>query len=191
MTQAADVYAYIMHKIGNQAWLTPNNKDPSKRLLDMYHRSSPSVDQKRVTVEFPKEDSSIRCVIATIAFGMGVQVSDVRYIFHWGASKTPLSYWQEIGRCCRDGEQGHCYLFLTPNSLHPQRVDEEMIKICKDDTKCLRVSILEHLTVTGMDISSLALLQKRSPCDLNCNICKCALCFCCSRCQFKCKCSNV
>lgn len=119
---------------------------------------------------------------------MGVQVSDVKYVFHYGCSKTLLSYWQEVGRCCRNGEQGHCYLFLTPHSLHPQRVDEKMIQLCKNEDSCFRIGILENLVVAGMDTSALEMLKCRSSCNSNCESCKCQLCLCCSRCCVKCKC---
>lgn len=49
MTQAADLYAYIMHKVGDSAWLSESGRDPTKCVVDMYHRSSPEIDQQRVT----------------------------------------------------------------------------------------------------------------------------------------------
>jgi len=47
-----------------------------------------------------------RCLISTVAFGMGVQIGNVEEVIHWGVAKDLLSYWQEAGRCARDGRPG-------------------------------------------------------------------------------------
>ena len=96
LSDAADIYAFLMHKLGDKAWLT-EARNPRFRLVDMYHSSLLTEDQKRITTTFTKVDSVIRCVVATIAFGLGVDVPDIKYIFHWGPSKSPLQYWQEVG----------------------------------------------------------------------------------------------
>jgi ATP-dependent helicase YprA (DUF1998 family) len=67
-------------------------------LLDMYHTSVDSDSKDRILSSFKKRNSSIRFVISTIAFGMGIQVPDVLFIIHWGVPKSALFYWQEVGR---------------------------------------------------------------------------------------------
>ena len=188
MTDAAGIYAYIMGELGDVAWLT-EIKDPRRRLVDVYHRSSPVSDQQRVTAEFRQLNSSIRCVVATIAFGLGVDISNVRYIIHWGCSKSLLQYWQESGRCCRDGAEGICFLHITPRSFDPRRVDSSMLGACKSSS-CLRLAILEHLIVPGMDTRTIDALKLRSSCTRKCGACRCALCTCCSRCRVTCQCST-
>ena len=102
-----------MHKLGDKAWLT-EARNPRFHLVDMYHSSLLIEDQKRITTTFTKGDSVIRCVVSTIAFDLGVDVPDVKYIFHWGPSKSPLQYWQEVGRCSRNETVGECFLFISP-----------------------------------------------------------------------------
>ena len=113
MNDASAIYGHIVHSLGDTAWLTQDRR-ADRRIVDLYHGSLQEDDQKRVTQEFPKQNSVIRCVVATIAFGMGVDVGDVKYVFHWGPSASMLSYWQEVGRCCRNGERGECYLLVPP-----------------------------------------------------------------------------
>ncbi len=58
----------------------------------------------------------LRVVVATVAFGMGIDKPDIRAVVHYNMPKTFESYIQEIGRAGRDGEPAHCHLFLTPSS---------------------------------------------------------------------------
>lgn len=124
-----------------------------------YHAGLSDSNRTKAQEDFLYDNINI--IVATNAFGMGIDKSNVRYVIHYNIPKNMEAYYQEAGRAGRDGEPSECILlfgaqdivlqkFLIEQSIFSEdrRVNEyrklqEMVDYCHT-TKCLRKYILEY-----------------------------------------------
>lgn len=76
-----------------------------------YHAGMDSTTRAKNQDMFLMEDVDV--IVATIAFGMGIDKPDVRYVVHYDVPKSLEGYYQETGRAGRDGGEGHCLAFFS------------------------------------------------------------------------------
>jgi ATP-dependent DNA helicase RecQ len=84
-----------------------------------YHAGLRRAEREAVQERFDDDDLDV--VVATIAFGMGVDKPNVRWVFHAEISESLDAYYQEIGRAGRDGEPAEAVLFYRPEDLGLRR----------------------------------------------------------------------
>jgi RecQ family ATP-dependent DNA helicase len=82
---------------------------------EAYHAGIDADLREKIQDDF--KNGVIKCIIATIAFGMGIDVRSIRLVIHYGLSRKIESYYQEIGRNARDGKEGECYLIYSTKDL--------------------------------------------------------------------------
>ena len=96
----------------------------AKHSAAFYHAGMEPDERRRVEMRFQQEDGLI--VVATIAFGMGIDKPDVRFVAHLDLPKSIESYYQEIGRSGRDGLPAETLTLYGPDDIRLRRsqIDE-------------------------------------------------------------------
>ena len=84
-----------------------------------YHAGLSDHDRKRNQEAFIRDEVDV--IVATIAFGMGIDKSNIRFVIHADLPKSIENYYQETGRAGRDGEAAHCTLLFSPGDISKLR----------------------------------------------------------------------
>ncbi|HEY9596495.1 MAG TPA: RecQ family ATP-dependent DNA helicase [Cyanophyceae cyanobacterium] len=84
-----------------------------------YHAGMKAKEREQAQAAFMNDE--VEVMVATTAFGMGVDKPNVRFVFHYDISDSVDSYYQEMGRAGRDGEKALAMLFYCPDDLNIRR----------------------------------------------------------------------
>ncbi len=105
-----------------------------------YHAGLSEMERTENQERFRKDD--VRIIVATIAFGMGINKPNVRFVIHYDLPKSMDNYYQEIGRAGRDGLAAHCLLLFSSADIHKIRF---FIKQKSAQEQRVANILLEHL----------------------------------------------
>jgi ATP-dependent DNA helicase RecQ len=153
--QSGIIYAGTRKEVDQiHTWLNQKGYDVGK-----YHAGL-SEDERKISQEkFLYDDYTI--MVATNAFGMGINKSNVRFVLHYNLPKNMEAYYQEAGRAGRDGEESECLLLFNPQDVQLQKFLieqtgsddkrksneykklQQMIDYCNTE-RCLQSYILEY-----------------------------------------------
>ncbi len=118
--------------------------------------------RRRTEVQTAFMDDRTRVIVATIAFGMGVDKSDVRFVAHLDVSDGLDAYHQEIGRAGRDGEPASAVLFYRPEDLALRRFQGAPGPVESGDVKAVLRVLSRRTGRTVEGVAELARLARRS-----------------------------
>jgi len=140
----------------------------AKKLSDIgikaFHYHAGMESAERSAVQRKWQSNEYHVIVATIAFGMGIDKADVRYVIHHTLPKSLEGYYQETGRAGRDGKRSECYLYYQYADCRTYRkmIDEgegsyeqkqrlhsmlrTVIQYCENKADCRRAQVLGYFS---------------------------------------------
>ena len=132
------IYSLFVYLLGDEFTEPPSKpiSIPKYRLVDKFTSGTHEGVKKDIVRNFTSPESPLRVVIATVAFGMGIDCPDICQVIHMGPPEDIESYIQQIGRSGRDMKPSCALMLYGPNLM---RNSSDLIKkYCVQNTLCRR-----------------------------------------------------
>lgn len=139
------------------------------RLVEMYTRVLPNEKKDEVLGSFSIVNGKIRLMIATTAFGMGVDIEDVTRVIHWGIPSTIEEYVQETGHSGRNGSAALAILYIQGSKGH---VTSRMRQYIENKSLCRRKVLFQDFLMCTDNVN----VSGCQCCDICEKTCECSVC---------------
>ena len=171
ISDCANIYEFFHDKLGKECTHPIGAPDISRfRLVDMYTSVTTSGVKDQIQQHMQQDDSSLRVLICTNAFGMGIDCKAVHSIVHWGAPEDMEEYLQEVGRGGRDGRETRAQLCYTKEKSIV--AEKHMKDYCVNKTECRRKLLMSYF----VDDYFSKVLGSCKCCDICQQCCTCSQC---------------
>ena len=146
-----ELFELFSQSLGPKAYARPKGNEPlddRTRLFAMYHKKTHDLVKRTIETEFCEESGSVRVVLCTIAFGMGVNVQGGNMVIHLGPSSGIDDYFQDSGRVGRNNENAHAVLLRYKGSTRGRNITKEMKEYTRNKNICRRNLLLKSFTAS-------------------------------------------
>ena len=170
----SDCYMYFSEMLGTEQYEPPDAHPVAKnRMFTLFHAQYPNHERQRIITELASGTSKLRILFVTVAFGIGVDIQNIRQVIHIGVPYTMEEYFQEAGRCGRDGLPSKALVYY--NAYDISRSKTKMADVMREfvtASKCKREIILKYF---GYETPRRSLPQ-HTCCDYHRKTCDCDSC---------------
>ena len=144
---------------------------PELRLVDYFTGCTEEGIRDIILKQF-STPSCLRIVIATVAFGLGVNCPDVRRVIHYGIPEDIETYVQQVGRAGRDGQISYCTM-LYGKGVYTRYCNSEIIAYCRNKDCCRRKFLYSKFRSYSPNNSLINTCMCCDICSINCCCYKC------------------
>lgn len=167
----ASLYKLFLSHLKDQSYDPVGSKVCiANRLFAMYHAKIDDTDKDSILSSLRDVNGKCRLVFCTVAFGMGVNIPNIRYVIHYGPPTDIDDYYQECGRGGQDGEQSFAMLYLY-GGCTIGHVSPKMKEFCQLTKGCRRLFLLTQFTSDDLPTDNYTC--KHLCCDLCTLECQC------------------
>jgi len=174
LLQCANLLATLKQHLGDNITKPPGMPitDIKYRVVDVFTSGSTPEMREIILQEYCKQETNLRVIIATNAFGLGVDCSDITRIIHWGPPSTLEELAQETGRAGRNGSLSEAILFYKKAGKH---ISKSMKRYGESSSVCRRKMMFQDFLFSNAQHDAPTLKACRC-CDICAPLCNCSSC---------------
>lgn len=146
LSTISECYQYFSDALGNEQYHPIGAVPVAKnRLFSQFHAQYPENERTRIVRSLVEGVSTVRVLFVTVAFGIGIDVKDIRQVIHIGVPYTVEEYFQEAGRCGRDGFPSKAVVYFNSYdiSMGKKHLSDTMRNFVQEP-KCKREILLSY-----------------------------------------------